>query len=60
MQELYSQQYYSDIQAQLHKRLALLAAVGAVCLGVFVWAMIARLEFPAIASLVLFCVFAIF
>ena len=44
MQNLYSDQSYVSVDRQLKRRLVLLSAVLAVLLGVFIWAMIARID----------------
>ena len=50
MQNLYSDQSYHTVDRQLKRRLVLLFAVLAVLLGIFVWAMIARIQGLAIRS----------
>ena len=60
MQNLYSDQSYHTVDRQLKRRLVLLFAVLAVLLGIFVWAMIARIQGLAIASACLAGCFAIF
>ena len=60
MQNLYSDQSYLSIDRQLKRRLVLLFAVAAVLLGVFVWAMISRIEWLAMVSACIAGFFAIF
>ena len=60
MQTFYTDQSCSDIQRQLHRRLIVLYAVLAVLLGVFLWAMITRIEWLAMVSACLAGCFAIF
>ena len=60
MQNLYSDESYVSIDRQLKRRLVLLFAVLAVLLGVFFWAMIARIEWLAILSACLAGCFGIF
>ena len=60
MQTFYTDQSCSDIQRQLHRRLIVLHTVLAVLLGVFLWAMITRIEWLAIVSACLAGCFAIF
>ena len=54
MQDLYSDKDYAEISSQLKKRYLLLGIVCAVLLAVFIIAMITRIEWLAIVSLVLF------
>lgn len=56
MQDLYSEKDYAEISSQLKKRYILLGLICAVFLGVFIYAMIARIEWLAMVSL--FLVFA--
>ena len=60
MQNLYSDESYVSIDRQLKRRLVLLFAVLAVLLGVFFWAMIARIEWLAVLSACLAGCFGIF
>ncbi len=60
MQNLYSDQSYLSIDRQLKRRLVLLFAVLAVLLGIFVWAMTARIQWLAIVSASLAGCFAVF
>ena len=60
MQLFYSEQSLNDINLQVRKRLTVLFAVLAVLLAVFVWAMIARVEWAAMAAASAAGCFAIF
>ena len=60
MEALYSDQSYEAIDRQLKRRLALLFTVTGVLLGIFIWAMIARIQWLAIVSATLAACFAIF
>ena len=60
MQTCYSDESYAAIDRQLKRRLVLLFAVTAVLLVVFIWAMIARIEWLAMASATLAGCFAVF
>ena len=60
MQTCYSDESYAGIDRQLKRRLMLLFAVVAVLLGVFLWAMITRIQWAAMASAVLAGCFAVF
>ncbi len=60
MQTFYTDQSYNDINRQLHRRLFILYAVLAVLLGLFLWAMITRIEWLAMVSASLAGCFAIF
>ena len=60
MQNLYSDQTFLAVDRQLKRRLVLLSAVLAVLLGVFVWAMVARIEWLAAVSACVAGCFAVF
>jgi hypothetical protein len=60
MQELYTDQSYLDIHRQLNRRFALMAAVLAVFFGLFLWAMIARIQWLAMVSACVGGCFAVF
>ena len=60
MQTLYSDQSYMSVNRQLNRRLAILFAVVAVLLAVFVWAMVARIEWLAMVSACLAGCFTVF
>ena len=60
MQNLYSDESYVSVDRQLKHRLALLYAVLVILLGIFVWAMIARIEWLAVLSACLAGCFGIF
>ena len=60
MQTLYSDQSYMSVNRQLNRRLAFLFAVVAVLLAVFVWAMVARIEWLAMVSACLAGCFTVF
>ena len=50
MQNLYSDQTFLSVDRQLKRRLVLLFALLAVLLGLFIWAMITRIEWLAAVS----------
>ena len=60
MQNLYSDQSFLAVDRQLKRRLVLLSAVLAILLGVFVWAMVARIEWLAAVSACVAGCFAVF
>ena len=60
MQVLYTDQSYLDIHRQLNRRFALMAAVLAVFLGLFLWAMITRIQWLAMVSACVGGCFAVF
>ena len=60
MQSLYSQDSYTRIDRQLKNRLIILFAVLAIALGLFIYAMIARTEWLAMASVCVAGCFAVF
>ena len=60
MQELYTQQDYDRLSAQLKKRYLLLGIVCAVFLAGFIAAMILRIEWLAMVTLFLLCAVSLF
>ena len=60
MQELYTQQDYDRLSAQLKKRYLLLGIVCAALLASFITAMILRVEWLAMVTLFLLCAAALF
>ena len=60
MQNLYSEQSFLAVDRQLKRRLVLLFAVVAVLLGIFIWAMVARIEWLAAVSACVAGCFAVF
>ncbi len=60
MQTCYTDESYTAVDRQLKRRLILLFAVVAVLLGVFIWAMAARIEWAATAASILAGCFAVF
>ena len=60
MQVLYTDQSYLDIHRQLNRRFALMAVVLAVFLGLFLWAMITRIQWLAMVSACVGGCFAVF
>ena len=60
MQILYSDQSYAAVNGQLKRRLIFLSVVVAILMGVFVWAMTARIQWLAMLSATLAGCFAVF
>ena len=60
MKELYTPETLSGLNRRLKARWIILGAVSAVLLGLIVWAMIARIEWLALASVAVCGVFAVF
>ncbi len=60
MQSLYSDQSFQTVDRQLKRRLVVLLLVTAVMLGLFVWAMVSRIEWLAMTAACLGGCFAVF
>jgi hypothetical protein len=60
MQNLYTEESYNAIDRQLKRRLALFFAVEAVLVGLFIWALVARIQWAAMVFACLAGCFGIF